>query len=433
MSHDLSKKISIISGVFLFALAMFGYGVAVSSFKIWPFQPIQSMYSAALSIFRYGELVPANRLIKAPDYLSRDIFSVYQQEKVQPGYYALMGFDGKNNRYAAWLLDDSGRKIHYWDLSYLPLDSDGPLNGSDAPHAFKLLPDGSLIVNFDSGDVMARIDRCSKPVWTKSGVYHHSLEQAGDGSFWTWLGDNTAYAHYNYLENFDPYTGKAIRSIGLIEDLIVAQTSATNVFAVRADYPFRKFDKTPANKSTVDLFHPNDIDVLQPEIAEQFANFETGDLLLSFRNIHLVVVVDPDDHKIKWWRAGPWKFQHDPDFTADGKISVYSNNTYFGRSEIIKIDPVSGEVFNELENGDLFFYSKYQGKHQYLPNGNLLIVSPDEGRVIQVTASGDKVFEYNNVSVISSAYNEHIANAIWLADDYFSAIPGCDTLSKETN
>lgn len=429
MSDSFSKKISIFSIIFLYTLLVFSYGLATGNFQMWPYKPIKSMYSATLSILRYGELVPQNRLIEAPDHVSRENFVIYSEDKIQKGYYAFMGYDGLSQKYMAWLMDAKGNKLHSWDLTYEVLDKDGPLNGSDSPHAFKVLKDGSLIVHFDSGDVMARIDQCSKPIWVNEGVYHHSISIADDGSLWTWRGENTAYAHYNYMVNIDVKTGKEIKEIALIEDILQSPSASGNVFSVRSDYHFKHYDKTPKDEDGEDIFHPNDLDVLRSDIADKFPDFNAGDLLVSFRSNHLVAVIDPESKKLKWWRAGPWKYQHDPDFTSDGKISVYSNNTYFGRSEIIKIDPTTGKVENELENGDLFFYSKYQGKHQYLPNGNLLIVIPDEGRAVQVTSTGDKVFEYNNISTISDKYNEHLANGIWFDENYFNSLPICKTKS----
>jgi len=427
MSEALSKKISIISLVFLLSGAVFAYGLAVGSFKMWPYKTIESMYSAVLSIVRYGELVPVNRLVKAPKHVARETYVVYKQDQIQEGYYAYMGYDGETLKYSAWLMNELGEKLHTWDLSYLPLDPDGPLNGVDAPHAFKVLEDGSVLVSFDSGDVMARVDQCSKPIWTRSGVFHHSLERGLNNTYWAWRGDNTSYAHYNYLTNFDPITGETVAEFELVDDLVKGKNTPANIFSVRADHPFKRFDKTPADKVLYDIFHPNDIDILQPELADKFENFEAGDLLLSFRRNHLVAVVDPETYEIKWARNGPWKFQHDPDFTEDGFISVYSNNSGFGRSEIIKIHPTTNEIKNELKNGDLFFYSGAQGKHQYLPNGNILIVIPDEGRVVQVTPTGDKVFEHNNISNISIEYNEHISNATWFPKDFFEQVPSCGT------
>jgi hypothetical protein len=153
--------------------------------------------------------------------------------------------------------------------------------------------------------------------------------------------------------------------------------------------------------------------------------FEIGDLLLSFRTLNLVAVVDPDDRRVKWWSQGPWIGQHDPDFTSDGKISVYNNNTGRGRSEIIKIDPGSGSVSNELFSGDVVFRSEYMGKHQYLPNGNILIVVPGEGRVLEVTANGEMVMEFNNLSSDSAEFNEIVNNGYWLQADYFQTFPDC--------
>jgi hypothetical protein len=427
MSEALSKKISIFSMIFLLTGLFFAYGLAVGSFQLWPYKTIKSAYSGFLSLVRYGEFIPPNRLVEVSDRISRERFKIFQADKIQSGYYAFMGYDGEKLTYIAWLLNDKGEQLHSWDLSYLTLDPDGPLNGIDAPHAFKVLPDASVLVSFDSGDVMAKVDQCSKPVWTKQGVFHHSIEKGLDNSYWTWRGDNTAYAHYNYLTNFNSDTGETIQEFELIDDLVKGTNTPANLFGIRADYSFKRFDKTPEDKVRIDLFHPNDIDILQPELADKFENFEAGDLLLSFRNNHLVAVVDPKTYEIKWARNGPWKYQHDPDFTEDGMISVYSNNSNYGRSEIIKIDPTTNEVKNELVNGDLFFYSDAQGKHQYLPNGNLLIVIPGEGRVVQVTADGNKVFEHNNISKIGIRYNEHISNAQWMGKNFFNSLPSCVT------
>jgi hypothetical protein len=327
--------------------------------------------------------------------------------------------------YAAWLYDEKGKRHHTWLINYDALDPDGPSNGSDDPHAFHMLRDGSIIIGWDKGDIMARLDACGDPIWIKNGVYHHSLSRADDGSFWVWRGEGTAYGHYNYMENFDADTGERIREVALIEDVIKGMGSSSVVFGVRPDYPFEHFERDPKNKATADLFHPNDVDVLSSDIAPMFPMFEAGDLLLSFRIFNLVAVLDPDESRLKWWSHGPWFGQHDPDFTSDGKISVYNNNTGRGRSEIIKIDPMTREVSNDLFHGEVTFLSQFMGKHQYLPNGNVIIVVPEEGRILEVTNEGKKVMEFNNISSTSSKYNEHVFNIMWVGTDYFRTIPQC--------
>ncbi len=62
---------------------------------------------------------------------------------------------------------------------------------------------------------------------------------------------------------------------------------------------------------------------------------------------------------------------------------------------------------------------------KYLPNGNVLIVVPGEGRVLEVTGDGGKVMEFNNLSSFSLDYNEHVDNGMWVSSDYFQSMPQC--------
>ena len=89
------------------------------------------------------------------------------------------------------------------------------------------------------------------------------------------------------------------------------------------------------------------------------------------------------------------------------------------------MDPATRDVSNELFNGEVRFYSGTMGKHQYLPNGNVLITIPEEGRVLEVTKGGWKVMEFNNLSSYSPDFNERVENAMWVPLDYFQAIPDC--------
>lgn len=427
MSEKFQKRLSIASASFLLVLLLLGFGVAVGKYQIWPYSIIDEVYTVTKSLIKYGEVIPVNRLIRAPDYVSREHLTVHNKSAQSDGYYAYTGWDDVNKSYAMWLYDSNGEQINHLTYDYYDLDANGPLNNSDSPHAFHVLSDGSFMVSFDEGDVMARIDACGKAMWTQEGVYHHSLQRAEDGTFWTWRGENSAYGHYNYLVNFDADTGNVIKEIGLVEDLIKTMgDDRAGIYGVRSSYDFIHVDFTPENKDEVDIFHPNDIDVLYSDIADKFPNFNAGDLVISLRNTHLIAVVDPNTFETKWSSNGPWRFQHDPDFTSDGMISIYNNNTDLTRSEIIKINPSTNYVVNELHEGNLFFYSAAMGKHQYLPNDNLLITNPGEGRIVEVDKKGDLVFEINNLSQISIDYNVHIANAQWLPRDYFDQKPSCN-------
>lgn len=425
MSDVLLKRMFIASAMFLLGTFAFASGLAVGRWQLWPYQPIQAAWFAAKSYAAHGELVPEGRRVPAPRGAPRERITIHDRSRVDAGYYVFVGWNGDGGGYAAWLYDHAGKRRHTWPIDYAALDADGPSNGADNPHAFHVLPDGSVIAAFDKGDVMARLDACGEPLWIKPGIYHHAMSRADDGTFWVWRGDGTAYGHYNYLHRFDPRDGATLGEIDLVEDVIRKMGESAVVFGVRPDYPFRRFDADPEDQAATDLFHPNDVDVLTEALAPRFPMFEAGDLLLSFRTIDLVAVLDPDEHRVKWWSHGPWIGQHDPDFGADGRISVYNNNTNRDRTEIIKIDPKTREISNELFHGDAFFRSDFMGKHQYLPSGNVLVVVPGEGRVLEVTAGGSKVMEFNNVAAGAPAWNDHVENGMWFPQDYFATLPEC--------
>ena len=106
---------------------------------------------------------------------------------------------------------------------------------------------------------------------------------------------------------------------------------------------------------------------------------------------------------MKWWRVGPWLRQHDPDFTADGKIVVFDNRrdglaaARHGGSRIVEIDPATyatevlfaGKGLND-------FYTSRLGELEVLGNGNLLLTEAEAGRCLEVTRQGKVVWEFVN-------------------------------------
>ena len=126
---------------------------------------------------------------------------------------------------------------------------------------------------------------------------------------------------------------------------------------------------------------------------------------------------------MKWIAHGPWRDQHDPDFQADGTISIFSNNTDRSRSQIITVDPRTGTSRDLFAGTDLSFDSFIMGKHEHLPNGNWMITSTIQGRVIEATPDGRIVREYNNI--LNEGYNALVLYSEHLEPGYLAEVPKC--------
>ena len=130
--------------------------------------------------------------------------------------------------------------------------------------------------------------------------------------------------------------------------------------------------------------------------------FNAGDLLVSLRNLNLVVVIDSNTGAVKWHFSHPLIHQHDPDFEPDGTITIFDNNDdttrngdYWGRSRIIKVNPETyGWSVAYPTSDDQPFYSQEGGKHQLLLNGNRLITEANAGRAFEVKPEGTLVWNW---------------------------------------
>lgn len=94
-------------------------------------------------------------------------------------------------------------------------------------------------------------------------------------------------------------------------------------------------------------------------------------------------------------------------------------------SRIMQIDASTGEASVYFQGeADTRFFSDIMGKQEMLPNGNLLITSARQGRAFEVSASGEKLWEYNNL--IDEGYNGLLTQATLLPQymdkDFFEGL-----------
>jgi hypothetical protein len=329
-------------------------------------------------------LRPTRHLVDArrPRQGGEEMFRMYRAEAAQPGYTMIAGLsdDPDRSAHAVMLFDGAGREVYRWPVDYAALDPDGPKPFNVMVHGVHPLPDGSLVAGFDQGEAIARIDSCGVPTWIREGTFSHSIEPDDDGGLWSWRGEA--------MVRLDPGTGAVLREIELRDDVIAADGGRYGEFAIHAA------ELAEGVQYLGDAFHPNDVEPLRAALAAAFPMFEAGDLLISLRELNLVAVVDPDDGRTKWFRHGPWHRQHDPDWEPDGTISVYDNRMGLGASRILKVDPVTDEITVAYEgSAEHPFYSYRRGKHQFLPNGNLLVTESEAGRVFEAAPDGALVWE----------------------------------------
>src|SRR3546814_20440160 len=84
------------------------------------------------------------------------------------------------------------------------------------------------------------------------------------------------------------------------------------------------------------------MDVLEGVEAAALSFAEDGQVLLSFRDIDTIALLDLESEKIVWTMRGGWIGQHDPDVLAHANILLYDNLGGFeqsGPTSILEGDP----------------------------------------------------------------------------------------------
>ena len=126
-----------------------------------------------------------------------------------------------------------------------------------------------------------------------------------------------------------------------------------------------------------------------------------GNLLVSFRNISTVAMIERATGRIIWELGSPpLAQQHDPRPLPNGNVLIFDNGTHRRDhpaifSRVIEVDPRTGAIVWEYKDPSWFeFFSPYISGVQRLANGNTLICEGCHGRIFEVTPAGEIVWEY---------------------------------------
>lgn len=148
------------------------------------------------------------------------------------------------------------------------------------------------------------------------------------------------------------------------------------------------------------------------------AELPNGDIIVSFRTISTVVVLERETGTIIWkLGAPPLCGQHAPMPLANGNLLVFDNGPHrldhpMPFSRVIEIDPNTKKiVWQYREQRESDFFSPRISNAQRLPNGNTLVCEGDFGRLFEVTSGGELVWEYVNPYFGGSPKNNRVFRA----------------------
>lgn len=400
----LKSKIPLIISIISGAMLVFLGGVLVGHLKLPPQPMVLDALKAVADLAEHGKSYYANKPTRHLNRLRFENTGIVAADikLAQPGVTFLVGLFG--NALTARLYALDGTLIHEWPIDFFKLDPEVMKYKFDALiHGAWLYSNGDFVANYD-GRGMVRVSACGKILWRNKERTHHSIFIDDEGYIWSpKLNNRGRYIEKSIMEKpflfdqigrFDPESGELVKVIDLVQ--VMVEASAQGLVKIN-------------NVNPDDIFHLNDVEILSKSMADSFPLLEAGDIMLSSRHLNQIWILDGNSHDLKWWQTGPMIGQHDPDFQADGTITLFDNrhagspredNGFLGDgggSRILSINHQS-RAYKTLYASNEYstFYSPFRGKHQILENGNILLAETDAGRAFEILPNGKVVWSYIN-------------------------------------
>ncbi|HZD53925.1 MAG TPA: arylsulfotransferase family protein, partial [Woeseiaceae bacterium] len=266
---------------------------------------------------------------------------------------------------------------------------------------------GAYVAAGDSpwGYGLVRIDKNSRQIWKYLGQAHHDLDVGDDGRI---------YALTHEIRH-NAYKGFPQLSVPRIDDFVVVlspegdELHKVPVAEALINSPYARLLKRVVWYTKGDYIHTNGIDVVEADDAAPLPFAEPGQVLLSFREIDTIALMDLDEERIVWALRGPWLAQHDPDILPNGRILLFDNQGRFldangadaegrgGRSRVLEFDPTTMQItWQYAGTAEEPFESYVRASQQRLANGNTLITEETGGRILEVMPDGEIVWEFVN-------------------------------------
>lgn len=321
-----------------------------------------------------------------------------------------LGAGADGNKYAS-LIDMSGQICHRWQ------SDEGISYGQILPNGHLLMRTWAPQQGIDgepmagSSTAILELDWDSNVVWEyRNNALHHDFIRLASGNTLVLLWEQLTQEETNKI------TGGIVRDSDpdqMMVDVIAEIGPEGEVIKKWYAKEFLDFDNDVICplEGRHGWTHGNSLDVMP-----------NGDILVSFRQINVVGIVDQSSGVLKWkWGPGDISHQHDATHVGNGNVMIFDNGSHrFGvsYSRVLEINPLSDTVVWEYRGSPpIAFYSFNLGSAQRLPNGNTLICEGAPGRLIEVTKMGEIVWEYISPFTVVSRTGT-FTNAIFKAFRY---------------
>jgi Arylsulfotransferase (ASST) len=310
---------------------------------------------------------------------------------------------------AAYLVDMNGEVLHQWRRPFSTVWDKSAAVKRPQPdsHVYfrkaVVYPNGDLLAIYEGvGDTpygygLVKLDRNSEVLWSYLAHTHHDLDIGPDGRIYV-----LTHAFVDEpLEEFGRLASPRLDDFLVILSPEGEELKKISLIHAVAASEYRHLLYGVAAYALADPLHTNTVSVITEEAAANFAFGDAGQVLLSFRELGAIGVLDPDSEALVWVTRGSWLGQHDPDILPNGNILLFDNYGNFerpeGRSRVIEFDPETMElVWQYAGTAEQPLESLIRASQQRLANGNTLITESSGGRILEVTPAGEIVWQFVN-------------------------------------
>ncbi len=341
-------------------------------------------------MYKDGKLLTAGEEIKPHSGL----FGVrkYIPEKCETGYTLFSADWG----YTEYLMDMRGLVVHTWPVTHSQLA--------------ELLPNGNLLVDND-GRWLEELSPDGSMLWRWEGKErlelpnHHDFYRVDEDEIVLIARKKEPVIEGVYRRGLEPECMKTdlVLRINHRRDILwefsfsdhLDELCELSGLPLPIPYVYWKGGDQYQVHGPADWAHTNTVEILPPTSSgEKDTRFKAGNILVSFRALDIIAIIDPDKDAFVWcYGLGILDGQHQPTMLDNGNILVFDNGTYRGYSIVREINPLTGETVWEYVDKENFF-SPYRSGAQRLSNGNTLICESVTGRIFEVTPDKEIVWDF---------------------------------------